>query len=385
MIKYFIALQEVLGIGSNRVVGILNYFGNPKNVFLEDAKILLSCELFSKNDIKKIKNYDFSNAERIIEICKQNSIDIIPFGDRRYPFCLSVIENPPLLFYVKGRLPDFDSIPSICIVGPRNVSDYGKKAAYSLSYRLAKSGMIVVSGGALGCDTHAHAGALKADGVTVLCMGCGILSSYLPENKKLREAVCDKGCLISEHPPESGTSRYSFPVRNRIMSALTLGTVVIEAGEKSGALITAKHAYEQGRDVFVVPGSPDKKEYLGSNALLRDGAKPILDVSDIFNEYIVRFPDKINIEKAFEGHLISKTEDKKEKNNENNTEIQKKLNETLSKEAKIVYNCIDKQKFIPEELKCGDLSSGQILSALTELEMEFLIKALPGGMYELCS
>ena len=385
MIKYFIALQEVLGAGNNRVIGILNYFGNPENVFREDNKIRVSSELFTKSELKKLKDFDISEAERIIEVCRKNDIQIIPLGDKRYPYCLSVIENPPLALYVKGKLPNFDESPSICVVGPRNVSDFGKKAAFSLSYRLAKSGMIVVSGGALGTDTHAHAGALKANGVTVLCLGCGILSNYLPENKKLRETVCEKGCLISEHPPERSTSRYCFPIRNRIMSALALGTVVIEAGEKSGSLITAKHAYEQGRDVFVIPGSPNLKEYLGSNALLRDGAKPLLDASDIFNEYIVRFPDKINIEKAFEGKVIPETEDKKSKNKEKNEKNQKNLNETLSKEAKIVYNCIDKQKFIPEELKCDTLSSGQILSALTELEMEFLIRAMPGGMYELCS
>ena len=161
------------------------------------------------------------------------------------------------------------------------------------------------------------------------------------------------------------------------MSALCDATVVIEAGKKSGALNTAGHAAEQGKDVFVIPGSPTAEEYAGSNALLRDGAKPLLDVSDIFNEYIPRFPDKIDIEKAYEEP--EKTEEKTEKK-----EIYKKLStETLSNEAKIVYNHLDKHKFYPEELSKTGLSSSEILSALTELEIEMLIKALPGGCYEL--
>ena len=381
MIKYFVALQAVLGAGNNRVVGILNHFGNPENVFLEDEKIRAESGLFSKLELKKIKSFDFKTAEKTVDLCHKNGIDIIPLGDERYPYCLSVIDNPPLVIYVKGKLPDFDEIPTICIVGPRNVSDFGKKAAFSLSYRLARSGMIIVSGGALGTDTYAHTGALKADGINVLCMGCGILSDYLPENKKLRQTVLQNGCLISEYPPEYPANKYTFPVRNRIMSALSLGTVVIEAGEKSGSLITARHSYEQGRDVFVIPGSPDKKEYVGSNALLRDGAKPLLDASDIFNEYIPRFPDKINIERAFSKPALSDNLNKKKEKIEEN---QKNLNETLSKEAKIVYNCIDKQKFLPDELINTGLTSAQMLSALTELEMELLIRALPGGMYEKC-
>lgn len=379
--KYFITLQGILGAGNNRVIGILNHFGSPKGVFEADKKLRNDSGLFTKGELKKLNSASFKAAEDIITDCRKNGIKIIPFGSKEYPYCLSVIANPPLVIYVKGNLPDFEETPSLCIVGPRKVSDYGKKAAFSLGYRVARSGMTVVSGGALGTDTYAHAGALKADGVSVLVMGCGILSNYLPDNAPLRKAVTEKGCLISEYPPKTNASRYTFPVRNRIMAALTLGTAVIEAGEKSGALITARHAYEQGRDVFVIPGSPQRPEYAGSNALLRDGAKPLLDASDIFNEYIVRFPDKINIERAFDKQILSVS---KKENVKKEEEKEKNLNETLSKEAKIVYNCLDKRKFLPEEIRDTGLTPQQILSALTELEMEFLIKALPGGMYERC-
>ena len=371
--KYSVWLQLCLGQGKGNISKIYDYFGSAQKVFEANESDRENSLLFTKNELLKLSNNDLSKANKILNDCKAANIKIIEFGSCEYPYCLSVIENPPIVLYVKGEMPDFDSVPSISIVGPRNVTDFGKKSAYSLGFRLASAGFTVVSGGAIGADTYAHAGAIKASGKTVLCMGCGILSDYLPENTALREEISKSGCLISEYPPHAKATKYSFPIRNRIISALSLGTIVVEAKIKSGALITARHAYEQGRDVFVIPGSPKDKNYEGSNNLLRDGAKPILDLSDVFNEYIVRFPDKINIEKATEGQIITKPE--------KNT---KKLNLSLSKEAEIVYNYLDKQKFYPEEIKNTGLNSQQLLSALTELEMEFIIKALPGGMYEKC-
>ncbi len=379
IMKYYIWLQMSLGYSSSKTVKTLDIFGSPKRVFESTSKEIKETKLFSSAELKRLSNKDLSSATDILKQCAENNIKIIPFGSQKYPYCLSTIENPPLLLYYKGVFPDFDNIPAISIVGPRNVSEFGKKAAFSLSYRLARSGMIVVSGGALGCDTYAHTGALKAEGVTALVLGCGIATNYLQENAKLREAITAKGCLISEYPPKYAATRYTFPVRNRIISALSLGTVVIEASSKSGALITARHANEQGRDVFVIPNNINEKAFEGSNALLRDGAKPLLDASDIFNEYIVRFADKIDIKKAYEKNILPKKTMVSIKKEEN---FEKNLNETLSKEAKIVYNCLDRQKFLPEEICNTGLSPEKILSALTELEMEFLIEALPGGLYK---
>ncbi len=382
--KYSVWLQLCLGVGSRNAKLGLEYFGSAKEIYEADKSARENAGVFSSVELKKLNSVPLRKAEKIITICNENGIDIIPFDANNYPFCLSVIENPPVVLYVKGKFPDFDNIPSISIVGPRKVSDFGKKAAFSLGYRLARAGFNVVSGGALGCDSYAHAGALKAEGITVLVIACGILSNYLKDNEPLRISVSKTGCLVSEYPPDTPATKYSFPIRNRIISALSLGTVVIEAGEKSGALITARHAYEQGRDVFVIPHSPNEKGTEGSNALLRDGAKPLLDTSDIFNEYIVRFPDKINIERAFAGKILLDTIKVKEEKIKKEKVLEKNLNETLSKEAKIVYNYLDKQKFLPEDLIGAGLSSQQLISALTELEMEFLIKALPGGMYEKC-
>ena len=382
--KYLVWLNEVMGAGNPRSVKALEHFGSAQKIYNATKTQRETSGIFSKKELTKMNKTPLSLGTDIITDCINSGIDIIGIGDRRYPTSLRVIDNPPLLLYVKGKFPDFNNTPTIAIVGPRKVSDYGKKAAYSLSFRLARSGFIVVSGGAVGCDTYAHAGALKANGITVLVMGCGINADYLPQNKPLREEVSKNGCLISEYSPKTMATKYSFPVRNRIMAALSLGTVLIEAPITSGALITSRLANEMGRDLFVIPGAPDKEEYKGSNQLLRDGARPLLDLSDIFGEYIPRFPDKINIDRAYDTKIL-KTETKNNTENSPKTNnISKKFNESLSKEAKIVYNCIDKQKFLPEEILNTGLDSSTLLSALTELEMEFLIKAVPGGMYELC-
>ncbi len=378
--KYLVWLNEVMGPGNPRSKKALEYFGTAQRIYNASLDERASSDVFTKTELSKLSKISLSRANDIITYCITKKIDIIGINDKSYPTCLAAIYNPPLVLFVKGKLPNFNNTPAITVVGPRKVSEYGKKAAYSLSFRLARAGFIVVSGGALGTDTYAHAGALKSGGVTVLVMGCGIDSDYLRQNKPLRDEVAKKGCLISEVAPNTNTTKFSFPIRNRILSALSLGTVVVEAPTVSGSLITAKLANEQGRDVFIIPGAPDKEEYKGSNALLRDGAKAIVDLSDIFGEYIARFPDKIDIEKAYDKKIIenSASDEKSVKN------ISKNFNVSLSKEAKIVYNCIDKQKFLPEEIINTGLDPNKLLSALTELEMEFLIRALPGGMYEKC-
>ena len=231
--------------------------------------------------------------------------------------------------------------------------------------------MLVVSGAALGADTYAHKGALAVKSKTVAVLGCGICYDYLSENRALRENISKNGCLISEHPPYAPATKYSFPVRNRIISGLSLGTVVIEASLKSGSLITARLANEQGRDVFVIPGNPTLDNYKGSNALLRDGAIPLLSAKDIFNQYLAKFPEFIDTQTAFAEEIVPEAQKKK-----------KFLNLGLSNEAKIVYNNLNKQKFTADDLIDLGLGDDQLLSALTELEMEGLIKALPGGIYE---
>lgn len=314
--------------------------------------------------------------------CSKNGIKTVGIFDKDYPDSLRHIKNPPLVLYTKGELPDFNSLPSICIVGPRKVSDFGEKSAYSLAYRLSKAGIIVVSGGAKGADAAAHIGALKAGGKTVAILPAGILNGYLKDNASLRDIISKNGCLISEYAPNIPVGPSSFKVRNRLLAALTNSTVVVEAKEKSGALITASYVCEYGKELFVIPGNPTLDEYKGSNALLRDGARPLLDTSDIFGEYLIDFADKIDIERAYKSKETAKKTDNANKKTENLKKDVKILPSGLSKTAEMLYNSLNKQKFSADDLLFLGLSDDVLISGLTELEMEHLIKAAPGGLYE---
>jgi len=377
MMRYAVWLQAVLYEGSNKVIPIIEKFGTPQRVYESNFKILCESGLFSPKELERIKTIRLDFAEKIIKQCENNRIGLISIFDSLFPECLRNIPNPPIVLYTKGKIPDFDNEPAVCIVGPRKVSEFGEKAAYSLSARLSKSGIIVVSGCALGTDSAAHIGALKNGGLTVGVLPCGHLNGYLAQNKALRDKISENCCLISEYPPEKSVNPSSFKVRNRLMAALTQCTVVVEAASRSGALITAHYACDYGKELFVIPGNPTYSHYKGSNALLREGAKPLLDASDIFNEYLPRFADKIDLEKAFK-----KTDIKKSSKKEENKKEIKILPSGLSKEAKMLYNQLNRQKFSADDLLGFGLSDDELLSALTELEMEQLIRASAGGIYE---
>ncbi len=364
-------LQQCFGAGSTKAVKIFNIL--RENELLdgnfEKAKLYSAID---RKDADKILSFDKNLINKIIDDCVKNNIFVVTICDKNYPERLRNIVDSPIALYVKGELCDVDSLPLVSVVGPRKISDFGKKAAFSLSKRLSKAGIIIVSGAALGADTCAHKGALAAGGKTIAVLGCGICYDYLPENRALRNAISENGCVISEYPPYAAATKYSFPIRNRIISGLSLGTVVIEATLKSGSLITARLANDQGRDVFVIPGNPSLENYKGSNALLRDGAIPLLDANDIFNQYITKFPESIDVERAF-AHETKNYEAK----------IIKNLKLGLSNEAKIVYNNLNSRKFTVDELLNLNLSDDELLSALTELEIEGIIRAMPGGIYEI--
>ncbi len=367
-----IRLQQAFGAGSLKSVKLYTALKEGKMLDKPfDKKCLY--EITETKNAEKLLKVTEKSVHKIIDECIKNNITVITPEDGEYPERLRNIADMPLVLYIKGVLPKIDTEPIISIVGPRKISDFGTKASFSLAKRLAKAGFIISSGGALGADTCAHKGALSADGITVAVLGCGICCDYLSENRSLREKITEKGCLISEYPPYTPATKYSFPVRNRIVAALALGTVVVEAGIKSGALITARLANEQGRDVFVIPGNPTYTEYKGSNALLRDGAYPLLDANDIFNQYIASFPDKINIEKAFAEENNLKTCEKNSK----------KLQLTLSKTAEMVYNNLNSDEFTADDLNVADISDDELISALTELEIEGVIETCPGGSYKL--
>jgi len=225
----------------------------------------------------------FEAAEAEIGRAAKAGVDIIPFDDPRYPEALREIHSPPLVLYVKGKLPRPDK-PWIAVVGSRLASIYGARVAGVLGRDFAASGAVVVSGMARGIDAAAHEGALAADGLTVAVLACGLSHVYPVENVKLAARIARRGALVSEYPMGMKPRREYFPARNRIVSGLSRAVVVVEAGEKSGALITADAALEQGRDVYAVPGNVDSAVSRGTNRLIKQGAKPVTSAEDVLEE-----------------------------------------------------------------------------------------------------
>lgn len=392
---YYIWLASALGLGNKKFVPLIEKYKTAKAIFDLKAEELSLNSFLTKAERDKLQKKNLFSAKKIVETCKQNNIKIITFNDKEYPLILKELINPPICLYVKGEFPDFDNEPFICMVGKREGSEYGKKVAWSLSARLSLGGITVLSGGAKGIDAYAHRGALDVGKKTVAVLACGINYDYLKVNKTLRETISKNGCLISEYPPNAPVYKKNFKLRNRLLSALTFGTVVVESGEGSGAMITANYAVEQGREVFVITGKPDDPNYYGNNQLLRDGAKPVFEANDIFLEYISRFGYKILPNKANETNLSKifaekyKTPKKEiEKNTNTHSDKEKNIkkiqnieNLPLSKNAKVVYNCIDNNLFVMDDLLSTGLSFDELLTAVTELELLGLIKAIPGGRY----
>lgn len=395
--KYWIWLANVLGFGSVKLKALINHFKSAENIFNADINDLIKVVTLSEPEAKRFLNKSLLKAEKIIVDCRTSGIRIVCYSDNNFPNRLRNISDPPCCLYYKGKLPDFDNLPTISIVGTRKADEYSYKAAWSLSARLSLANCLIVSGGALGIDSAAHRGCLDNGCNTVTVLACGINYDYLKQNADLRSLISENGCLITECPPDYPINKASFHIRNRLISGLSLGTVIIEAGEHSGALITARTALEQGRDVFVITGKPDDKRYAGSNMLLRDGAIPVFKFEDILSEYYSEFGNIIDVEKSMNYNLsnvynslyntknTSHIKSTKTSNSNNFYEESKKIcknqNLTLSKNAEIVYNYLDKDYFLIDDLSETNLNVTDIFTAVTELELLGLVKAVPGGRY----
>ncbi|MDD4699018.1 MAG: DNA-processing protein DprA [Oscillospiraceae bacterium] len=393
--EYWIWLQLVLGFSSIKLPYIINHFGNAKTFYEASESDKIRYSFLNENEIKRLHSVPRKYVNDIINECNESNINIITPDSPLYPQRVLNIDNPPAVLYCKGEMPKIDSEVVVTIVGPRKPSEFGKRYGFKVSYSLALAGCIIVSGGAIGIDSMAHYGAIESGGKTVAVLGCGINNNYLLANENLREKISCNGCLLSEYPPQMNASKYSFPQRNRLLSALGLCTVVIEAGEKSGTLITANCAAEQGRDVFVVPGNPSSPQYKGSNKLINDGAKLLLSPATVLEEYI----DKFNInydenldteaqsDNLVEKYLSNTVPLRKEQKQETKVieELKKQeLDESLSETAATIYKSILKKHFSAEDIiSQTGIDLELVILAITELEINGLARALPGGMYSL--
>ncbi len=290
MLIHWIWLATRPDLSDRAKAALLEQFHDAEDVFFAEPEAFSE---FSQQVQKTLQDKDLKEAQKILDTCARKNIHILTFRDAGYPARLRNIADPPVVLYYKGMLPDFDGSPLIGVVGTRKASAYGLTVAKRMGYQIAACGGTVVSGMAYGIDGVAMAGALTAGAPVIGVLGCGADIIYPLSNRALYADTEKNGCILTEFPPGSPPNAWHFPKRNRIISGLSCGVLVVEAPQKSGALITAKEAAEQGRDVFVVPGNIDVDCCIGSNALLREGAIAATSGWDVVGEYEAQFPDKI--------------------------------------------------------------------------------------------
>ncbi len=355
---YWVALRQVCGVGNVIYKTLINHFKSPEKIFNATIEELKNVEDINARAIEAITGFNPTDEidRKIYEILSKE-INIITFNSPEYPENLKNIYDPPPFLYVKGSFVDGDK-NSVAIVGSRNASEYGIKVAQEISRDLASLGITIVSGMARGIDSAAHIAAIQGGGRTVAVLGSGVDVIYPPENRRLFERIAENGAVVSEYPLGTRPNSYNFPSRNRIISGISLGVLVVEASPKSGSLITAKLALDQGRDVYAVPGNVYSYKAKGTHALLKSGAKLVDNARDIV-----------------EGLNITLKPLKENKG----------LIQGLSHELLEVYDFFQDEPIHIDNiiLKTG-LSSGRVSALLLDLELSGILKQLPGKMFTKC-
>lgn len=394
---YWLWLQSKLG-AAYAVKELFKYFSSPKELYGADEATIMACRFIKRRKklAEAIIDKSTEDAEKILSDCRKYRIHILTPDDEEYPKALLDIENYPLVLYARGDIRALNNSFCISVIGTREPCVYGENAARTIVSGLVEhKNALIVSGGALGIDSISHRTAIDSGGKTVLVMGCGHGTKYLMSNSELRKSVSENGVLITEYPPLHPVEEKTFPQRNRIISAMSRGVVIIEAANKSGTFSTAKHAIKQGRDLFVLPGDIVSGNFDGSNQLLSEGARPVFSHMDILSYY---FPGRykreeilekngeafplIDVDSDFSKKSGHKRKDKPEtvtdteKNEEKKEILTKNIPDTISKNAEIVYNIMSDGVLTFDELEIkSDLETRKLLSALTELELEGLITA----------
>ena len=356
------------GVGSILRRRLLAHFGTPEAIFAASPADLLAVEKVGPKLVEAISRLAGSRvAEETVDLCRRRGVEIVAEGTAAYPRLLAQIDDPPPLLFMKGRLEPCDGL-AVSIVGARHATAYGRRIACQLAAALARAGYTIVSGLARGIDAAAHRGALDAGGRTLAVLGSGVLSVYPPEHAELAVEIAGRGAVISEAPPLATPIPGAFPSRNRIVSGLALGTLVVEAADRSGALITARLAGEQGREVFAVPGPIDSRMSRGCNRLIRDGAKLVTNVDDILEEFGPLFeptqaPDGREVRSPAELRLDA---------------VEQTVLATLDRAVADAGGGV-REIDIDELVASCDLAVSRILSAIGALEMRRIIRRLPGN------
>lgn len=362
-----------------------------------------------QEDIAALADKDLTEAQGILQSCASKKIRILTYDDPAYPQRLKNIADPPVVLYCKGNLPDFDREAAVGVVGTRKASVYGLRIARKIGADIARCGGLVVSGLAAGIDAAAMDGAVSEHQAAVGVLGCGVDVVFPKENRALFKSVLENGCILSEFPPGTRPYKWNFPKRNRIISGLSCGVLVVEAPEKSGALITARQAAEQGRDVFVVPGNVDTGTCTGSNALLRDGAVAVSSGWELLSEYEALYPDKLrNVQQTKkEAPRISMlmelagmgdsgpdeenplpAANKMQKDIDNTprgpySDLESMVPALTPDQKQIVSQLAQGQKLVDAVIADSGLPASRALAALTLLEIQGAVSRLPGKMLSL--
>lgn len=415
MLAHWIWFSTRGGLSDRNRSALLERFSDAEEIYFAESGEYACFEGLSQEAVASLQEKSLKEAEKILDDCSREGIHILTWQDAAYPRRLKNIADPPVVLYYKGKLPEFDALPLIAVVGTREASAYGLSTAKRMGYQIASCGGVVVSGVASGVDSMAMRGALTVGMPVIGILGCGADVVYPSSNRGLYADVQRQGCLLTEFPPGTPPLGWNFPKRNRIISGLSCGVLVVEAPQKSGALITARQAADQGRDVFVVPGNIDVDTCKGSNALLRDGAIAVSSGWDVMSEYEAQFPDKIRkstapakqtaypdeVEQAQSESLLKvaqKPKMPKEKRRKGHGEKKKEIDNqnfapyidaeeklpTLSEEEGAIVSLLRHNVTLVDDIiaQTGQ-PTGKVLANLTMLEIKGVVKRLPGKRVEL--
>ena len=358
----YVALNMMEGLGPVRVKALVEALGSPKAIFAADESALLSAKGVGRGLAQKIlEQRACIEWEEELAACERLGIDLITLADVGYPKNLKNIHDPPLALYVKGKLPE-DKKLSVAMIGSRRSTHYGTQVTDRLAFQLSKAGVVVISGLARGIDAAGHKGCLKGGGETVAVLGSAMDKLYPAEHEDLAEKISQQGAVVSEFPLGTAPGRTTFPMRNRIVSGLSAGVLVVEAARRSGAMITVDEATAQGRLIFAVPGRVDSPASQGCHFLIKQGAKLVADVSDILDEFEYLFNSKdLEVEGARAPALDH-------------------LNDA---EQQVIRALAEGALNIDELAQATSLASPQLSAMLIGLEMKRLIRMLPGRVVEL--
>jgi DNA processing protein len=366
-VRDWVALSFVTGVGSRTAAMLIDEFGSPTACF-ESSRVALESFGLKREAIDAIKSSGpRERAQQQLEDVARISGEVIVLDDERYPPLLRETYDPPIALYARGDVARALSQPAVAIVGSRHCSTYGRNVAEMLSRELAGRGVTIVSGLARGIDSAAHQGALEGGGLTVAVMGTGLDTVYPKENRRLADRIAEQGALVTEFPLDTPPLPQNFPFRNRVISGLSLGVLIVEGAERSGSLITARMAYEQGREVFAVPGNITSSKSFGPNYLIKDGAKLIQTWRDVVEEFPVELKAAIlsseRVEKLAEQLSIDEVA-------LSDTEL--RLLAILKEDAPV---------HIDELISSAGLTTGELMGALLRLEMIDRVRQLPGKSF----